>query len=58
MKPRKKSSLSAGTAEFPGIVVMLSPFGNSDIKTKNGGRLVCRPSCQLGRDGMPDENKA
>ena len=45
-------------AEFPGIVVMLSPFQGRGIKEKSGGRLVCRSSRQLGRDGMPDENKA
>jgi hypothetical protein len=47
-----------GTAEFPGIVVVLSPFGSFGIKTKNGRRLASRSSRQLGRDGMPDENKA
>jgi hypothetical protein len=59
MKPRKIKRFSQrGAAEFPGIVVMPSPFGGWSIKTEHGRRLVCRSSRQLGRDGMLDENKA
>jgi hypothetical protein len=46
MKPRKQAVLSAGTAEFPGIVENPILFENWGIKTGSGGRLVSPESRQ------------